>query len=98
MADLEEARTLDWAQMKTLHLVIEVLSPSTTRYDRFTKRRLYQERQIPLYWIVDPDQQRVEVWRPDLELPEVEAKRIVWHPTGAGTPLVADLPDLFKPL
>ena len=98
MADLEEARTLDWAQMKTLHLVIEVLSPSTTRYDRFTKRRLYQEQQIPLYWIVDPDQQRVEVWRPDLELPEVEAKRIRWHPIGANTPLVVDLPELFKPL
>ena len=43
VADLEEVRTLDWAKVKTLLLVIEVLSPSTARYDRFTKRRLYQE-------------------------------------------------------
>ncbi len=55
VVDVDEARTLDWAQMKTLLLVIEVLSPSTARNDRFTKRRLYQEQDIPLYWIVDAD-------------------------------------------
>src|SRR5439155_3899174 len=50
---LDEARTLDWARMKTLLLAVEVLSPSTARADRFTKRRLYQEQRIPTYWIVD---------------------------------------------
>ena len=37
---LEEARTLDWAKMKRLLLVVEILSPSSKRHDRFTKRRL----------------------------------------------------------
>src|SRR2546430_3751507 len=40
---IAEARTFDWTQIKTLLLAIEILSPSTSRYDRFTKRRLYQE-------------------------------------------------------
>jgi Uma2 family endonuclease len=31
---VEDARTLDWARMKTLLLAVEVLSPSTTRADQ----------------------------------------------------------------
>ncbi len=31
VADLDQARTLDWREVKTLLLVIEVLSPSTAR-------------------------------------------------------------------
>src|SRR5438046_9212690 len=42
-----EARTFDWQQIKTLLLAIEVLSPSTSRYDRFTKRRLYAASGVP---------------------------------------------------
>ena len=42
VVDRTEARTLDWTRMQTLLLAVEVLSPSTARYDRFTKRRLYQ--------------------------------------------------------
>jgi Uma2 family endonuclease len=40
---LDEARALDWRHIRTLLLAIEALSPSTERYDRFTKRRVYQE-------------------------------------------------------
>src|SRR5207249_541449 len=61
-----EARTFDWQQIKTLLLAIEVLSPSTSRYDRFTKRRLYQEYGVPWYWIVDIDGRagaRSPAWR-----------------------------------
>jgi hypothetical protein len=49
----------------TGRLVVEVLSPTTARAHRFTKRRLYQEEGIPTYWIVDPDAHFVEVWTPD---------------------------------
>jgi len=44
-----------WTEIQTLHLAIEILSPSTLRTDRFTKRRLYQEHQVATYWIVDLD-------------------------------------------
>lgn len=98
VADLEEARTLDWANVKTLLLVIEVLSPSTARYDRFTKRRLYQEVRIPEYWIVDPEKRAVEVWTPEDELPRVERERLTWQPAGADAAYEVDLEELFRPL
>jgi Uma2 family endonuclease len=50
---VEQARTLDWSAIRDLLLVAEVLSPSTPRHDRFTKRRRYQEARVPLYWIID---------------------------------------------
>lgn len=56
VADRDEVRTGEWCNMKTLLLVVEVLSPGTARQDRFTKRCLYQEVGIPHYWIVDADQ------------------------------------------
>lgn len=44
-------------------LVIEVLS--NPRVDRVRKRDLYAEFGVPEYWIVDPDADRVEVYRLD---------------------------------
>ena len=35
-------------------LVVEILSPSTTRIDRVRKRELYAQYGIPYYWVVDP--------------------------------------------
>ena len=96
VAPLDQVRTLDWASVKDLRLVAEVLSPSSVRYDRFTKRRLYQERGIPVYWIVDPDRHEVEVWTPDARFPQVERERLTWHPAGAAKPLVVPLVDLFR--
>lgn len=98
VVDLAQARTMDWARMKRLELVIEVLSPSTARHDRFTKRRLYQDVEIPAYWIVDPDGKSVEVWTPAAQLPSVAEDRVTWRPAGAQTPLVVDLESLFAPL
>jgi Uma2 family endonuclease len=95
---IEEARTLDWARLRHLELVIEVLSPTTARADRFTKRRLYQEEAIPTYWIVDPDAHFVEVWTPDVVIPQVERERVVWLPAGATDPLELAVPELFRPL
>lgn len=96
VVDREQARSMDWARMKRLLLVVEVLSPTTARYDRFTKRRLYQEVQIPAYWIVDPDARAVEVWTPDDELPRVERERVEWRPVGVGRALSIELAELFR--
>jgi Uma2 family endonuclease len=93
-----ELRALDWAHIKHLLLVVEVLSPTTARGDRFTKRRLYQEMRAPAYWIVDADQHFVEVWTPEAALPTVEREQLKWLPAGAGDPFVLRVPELFRPL
>jgi Uma2 family endonuclease len=93
---LEQARTLQWDRMRDLLLVVEVVSPSTARHDRFTKRRRYQEAGVPVYWIVDGDRRQVEVWAPGDVFPIVEATRLGWHPAGAARPLVIELSELFR--
>ena len=95
---IAEARTFDWTQIKTLLLAIEILSPSTSRYDRFTKRRLYQEYGVPWYWIVDIDGRAGEIWTPQATSPMIEQERLVWHPQGATEPLVISLADIFPRL
>ena len=42
-------------------MVIEVLSPSTSKKDRSTKMRLYQKAGVCEYWIVDPDSYTIMV-------------------------------------
>ena len=95
---LEEARTLDWTRMRQLMLVVEVLSPTTARYDRFTKRWLYQEVRIPLYWIVNADERVVEVWTPGATSPVIERERVVWTPADPYPPLALDPEKVFRPL
>lgn len=98
VVDIDQARTMDWREMTSLLLVIEVLSPTTARHDRFTKRRLYQEVKIPDYWIVDPDRCVVEVWTPAAQLPRLEQERVVWNLAGADESLRVELNSLFEPL
>lgn len=40
-------------------LIVEILSPSTSKCDRETKRKLYERYGVRCYWIVDPDARRV---------------------------------------
>ena len=42
-------------------LIIEILSPSTKRKDKYLKRDLYQKAGVREYWIVSPDDYEIEV-------------------------------------
>lgn len=95
---LDEARTLDWHRVGQLLLAVEVLSPSSVRADRFTKRRLYQERATPLYWTIDADAGSVEAWSHEAVFPRVERELLAWHPAGASAPFTLSLEDLFRPI
>ncbi len=44
-------------------LVIEILSTTTASRDRGVKLKLYERQGVAEYWIVDPEQEAVEVWR-----------------------------------
>jgi len=86
---------LAWTDVTSLLLAVEVLSPSTARYDRTLKRKRYQRAGVPEYWIVDPDARVVERWRPTDERPEVVAEILEWRPLADAPPLLLDLPALF---
>lgn len=76
-------------------LAIEVLSPSTARYDRAFKRRYYQRAEVAEFWVVDPYAELVERWRPGDERPEIMDGEVSWQPARDVTPLTIDLPALF---
>jgi Uma2 family endonuclease len=92
-----EARAEEWAGIRTLHLVAEVLSPSTARADRTVKRLRYREAGVPLYWVIDDDRRLVEVWTPGDDFPAFERSWLAWHPDGAQEPFTMRLDRLFGP-
>jgi Uma2 family endonuclease len=94
----DASRNWDWRDVTGFLVAAEVLSPSTQRTDRFTKRKLYQDRGVPLYWIIDADDRHVEVWTPTDDFPHFERERLFWHPDGALTPFVLPLAELFRDL
>ena len=44
------------------HLVVEILSPSTSGNDQTIKKDLYERFGVAEYWIVDPFEQHVDQW------------------------------------
>jgi Uma2 family endonuclease len=85
----------EWRDITSLLVAIEVLSPSTARYDRGLKRLRYQRARVPDYWIVDLDGRVVERWRPDDSRPEVLGDRLRWV-SGDGAELDLDLQEFFR--
>ena len=82
-------------------LVIEVLSKSTRKRDAQTKRRLFERSGVREYWLVDPELDAVQVFRPT---PEGRLARVVELTAEDGsvvtTPLLPgcqiDLRELFR--
>lgn len=48
-------------------IAVEVLSPSSRRRDATVKRRLYEHHGVNEYWIVDPEEETVRIYRRDGE-------------------------------
>ena len=84
-------------------LVVEVLSKSTRKRDAQTKRRLFERTGVREYWLVDPELDTVQVFRPS---PEGKLARVVELKAEDGdvltTPLLPgceiDLRELFRAL
>jgi Uma2 family endonuclease len=85
---------LEWPDVKSLLLAIEVLSPSSLHTDRVKKRDFYLENGVEEYWIVDLDARVFERWRPAQETPELLHDRLEWAPRGHD-PLEIDIPAFF---
>ncbi len=78
-------------------LVVEILSPSTASRDRSIKLRLYERQGVPEYWIVDPDEEVIHVWRFGDEAVHDRFKeslpvRVAGEPVGT-----IDLGEVFPP-
>ena len=84
-----------WSVVTSLHLAVEVTSPSSARIDRVEKRELYLEARVAEYWVVDVDARMIERWRKDRETPTVARQELTWHPAGAANRLRVDLPAFF---
>jgi len=93
LADIESGRR---DSARELRLAVEVVSPSSARYDRVDKRSRYQEERVEELWLVDPESELVERWRPDDERPEILAKTLIWQPVGSDASLSIDLVALFE--
>jgi len=56
-----EPRTGDKSFTGVPDLVVEVLSPGTSRVDKKIKMSIYREAGIPEYWLVDPESRTVTI-------------------------------------
>ena len=85
----------NWASQPLPILVVEVASNSTRRRDRVVKRGLYTDLAIPEYWMVDRQNRWVRIIRGEMDI--IAGESFEWHPSGATTPLVVSLSDIFGP-
>ena len=91
---VNDAPVRAWTDVGRLLLTVEVLSPSTEHTDRARKRRVYKEKGVPEYWVVDTDARTVEHYRPDDSF-EILTESLEWRPDHDAPPLVIDLPAYF---
>ena len=89
-------RPEQFSDVGRLTLAVEIVSPSSARTDRFRKRRLYQEKGVPEYWVVDTDARVVERWRPAGVEAEVLRDVLEWRPVAEHASLAIDLIEYFR--
>jgi Uma2 family endonuclease len=77
-------------------LIVEILSPSNSHYDRQIKKKLYERAQVAEFWIVDPDSESIEVYR--LVNQKYELQPIVGHkiPLNVMPSVAIDTTGLWK--
>jgi Uma2 family endonuclease len=83
-------------------LVVEVMSKSTRKRDTQIKRRLFEQVGVREYWLVDPELDTVQVFRPTAEGRLVRVEELSSEEGGTlSTPLLTgcgiDVHTLFRP-
>ena len=85
---------MEWSDIHSLLLAVEILSPSSLRTDRVIKRNFYLANGVAEYWVVDCDGQTIERWESLHDAPDLCRGRISWAPLNS-EPLVIDLDAMF---
>jgi Uma2 family endonuclease len=94
----DEARRMrSWRELPDPALAVEILSPSSARYDRGAKRERYLTR-CAEYWIVDIEARLVECWRAGDERPTIHRDVLEWQPDSGVPALRVEVPLLFSDL
>ena len=68
----------------------------SARADRIVKRRIYQQHEVPEYWIIDLDARLIERWRPADTRPELVSDTLVWKPSVGTAPLEIEVSSLVE--
>ncbi len=84
-----------WDDLPAPLLVVEVLSPATTRRDQTVKRAYYRRIGVAEYWMVDGAARTVTVISSRAE-DVVEATELMWQPPGTSVPLRLDVRAFFR--
>jgi Uma2 family endonuclease len=79
-------------------LIIEILSPSTTKRDRHRKRPAYLAHGVREVWLIDLDARPVEQWTAASEFPQRYTTNMTWSPIEQVPALTIDLALLFTGL
>ena len=88
-------QAMQWRQVTSLLLAVEVLSPSTMRRDRVEKRDFYMAHRVDEYWVVDLDGRVIERWTPAASRPDILRDELVWRPAGCSAPFRLDVRAFF---
>jgi Uma2 family endonuclease len=78
-----------------LLLAVEVLSPSSARHDRITKRRFFQNHGVPEYWVVDGEAEAFEVWKPGNDRAALIDDHLAWQPDASVPAFELDVRAFF---
>jgi Uma2 family endonuclease len=85
-------------------LVVEILSPSTSKKDLNEKFLLYERHRVREYWVVDPGNEAIQVWRqrPEGGFDEGELRDAIRDPSPIASKLLegfaVDPKELFAEL
>jgi Uma2 family endonuclease len=52
----------EWGIMGAPDLVVEIISPSSIKIDRFDKKDMYKQFAVKEYWLIDPKNQTLELY------------------------------------
>jgi Uma2 family endonuclease len=86
-----------WQELPPPVLVVEVLSPSTTKTDRHRKRPAYLAHGVHEVWLIDEEARSVERWTKDALFPEPLGASPTWAPSGIAESLTVRDDELFGP-
>jgi len=85
-----------WRDISGWWLAVEVLSPSSRIYDREVKRAAYLALGVEEYWLVDPRDHSVEVWKRGQVQCRRAVRSLTWRPSGLTSEIVIDLDEVFR--